>query len=162
MLQQIKLTTVKAVKSIMPFSIAVMILWVILLTLFLGSVGLFDWNLTDSLLFFPIIAFVYIVADLLGITVIGAIYSISKMKFNRLLNSGLGFIVGILMIGISNSIIWLLFYSNNNYNSVRLSEMVFNPLLSIPNLITVAILIYTGWQVSKFAVPEIQKYGYAA
>jgi|CXWL01.1.fsa_nt_gi hypothetical protein len=155
MLQQVKLTTVKAVKSIMPFSIAVMILWVILLTLWFGSVGLFDWSLTDSLLYFPIIAFVYIVADMLGIAVIGAIYSSSKMKFNRLFNSVLGFIVGILMIGLSSSIIWLLFYSNDN--SVRLGEMVFNPLLSIPNLITAAVLVYSGWQINILAIPEIQK-----
>lgn len=155
MLQQVKLTTIKAVKSIMPFSIAVMILWVILLTLWLESVGLFDWSLTDSLLYFPIIAFVYIVADMLGIAVIGTIYSISKMKFNGLFNSVLGFVVSILIIGLSSLIIWLLFYSNDI--SFRLGEMAFNPLFFIPNLITAAVLVYSGWHINILAIPEIQK-----
>ncbi|MBK7320071.1 hypothetical protein [Candidatus Villigracilis affinis] len=65
MLQQVKYVIFKGMKSITPFSIAAMTLWVILLTLWFWSVGLFDWIITNSFSYFPIIAIIYLAVDIL-------------------------------------------------------------------------------------------------
>ena len=61
---------------------------------------------------------------------IGSIYSFTKVKFRGLINIVLGFIVAVLMIGLSNPIFWLTFYSN---------------------------LVYMGWQINNLAIFEFQK-----
>ncbi|MBK9601245.1 MAG: hypothetical protein IPO36_05275 [Anaerolineales bacterium] len=86
---------------------------------------------------------------------IGSIYSFTKVKFRGLINIVLGFIVAVLMIGLSNSIFWLTFYSNEN--SIRLEEIIFNPLLTIQKLITATVLVYMGWQINNLAIFEFQK-----
>ncbi len=150
---KVKTAVISSIKIIWIYGSLSIAVWVLLITLWTSGVYLYYWDIFDSLLVSTIFGLTYLSMSTLA--AIGLSFSLvfNNKRLPVFIKGLIELIFAILPIILSNMIVSLIFYPNDNVSEV-MWILSFHPLFIIPSIITFLLLVYSGRKINDQIISE--------